>query len=108
MLNRQLLQPFPLGQRPLDPLHAAQRVVLRLVKDLLLLQDLQHLLLPLQNLLGLQQLRQLVHIDSRLGTFLCQQFRALGAGGLQSLDPGGRRTRHDFSRMGGIQERVSS
>lgn len=94
MLQGQLMQSLPLGQRPLDALHAAQGVILRLVKDLLALHDLENAIFPLQRLSGMQQFGKVVDRNVGLGTLVLEQFGALGARGLQCLDPGGRRIRH--------------
>lgn len=94
MLQRQLMQSLPLGQRPLDALHAAQGVILRLVKDPLALHDLENAIFPLQCLSCVQQFGKVVDRDVGLGTLVLEQLGALGARGLQCLDPGGRRVQH--------------
>ena len=105
VLNGQLLQSLSLGQRTLDALDTAHGVILRLVKDLLALQNVQDLLLPVDIGLGMQQFGELLYGDIGLGALVLEQFRALRAGGLQSLDPGGRRIRHGEDRKVSIARR---
>lgn len=94
VLLSQLLQALGLGQRPLQPLDPAEGVVLGLVKDLLRLENLQHLLLARQHLLRVQQLGQLLDVHIGLRPLLGEQLGTLGARRLQSLDPVWRRGWH--------------
>lgn len=108
VLLGQLLQALSLGQRPLQPLNATEGVVLGLVKDLLGLEEAEHLLLSVQSLLGVEQFGQLVDINVRLRTLLGEQLGTLRARGLEGLDPVRRRRRHDGVRVeGGMKKEAN-
>lgn len=98
MLLGQLLQALCFSQRALDAIHTPQGVVLRLVEHLVVLENGQQALLPVQDLPGMKQGAQLVDLDIRLLALLPQQLRALGGSRGQSLDPIGRR-RHGKSEQ---------
>ncbi len=87
MLNRKLLQPLGPGQRRLEPIDSTGEVILRLVEDFLTLQDLQDARLSVQNLLGEDEVAELLDIEVRLGPLLLEQVGPLRACGREGLDP---------------------
>jgi hypothetical protein len=87
VLDLQLSEPLGPGQCGLELVDTAIEVVLRFVEDLLGLEDLQDPLLPLQHLLGEQEIRQLVDGQVRLVPLCLQQVGARGGGRRQGLHP---------------------
>lgn len=89
MLDSELAQSLGPCQRRLNAVNAALEVVLRLVEDLLGLEDLQDSLLALEGLLGEEELGELLDGDVALGALLGEKLVALGTRGLEGLDPVG-------------------
>lgn len=87
VLDLQLAELLCSCQRRLETVGSAGEVVLRLVKDLLRLKDLQNPLLPVELGLCEEEFGQLLNIDVGLGPLLIQELRALGTGRLEVLDP---------------------
>jgi len=87
VLDLQLSESLCSGQCRLESINASSKVVLRLVKDLLVLQDLEDLLLSVESFLCEQERRQCLDIDVGLCSLLRQQLGALGARRLEVFDP---------------------
>lgn len=88
VLNLQLPQPLRPRQRSLKSLNPASEVILGLVEDLLGLEDVQYLGLPVQDLLSEKEVGKLLHRNIRLVTLLLEEFRSLRARGLEGFHPG--------------------
>ncbi|TKW50409.1 hypothetical protein CTA1_8296 [Colletotrichum tanaceti] len=83
----QLEEPLAPCQGGLDPGLAAAEVVLRLVKDGVLLEDVEYRLAALEGLLREHEGRELIDVEVGLCSLLSEELGALRAGGLEGLDP---------------------
>jgi hypothetical protein len=87
VLNLQLSESLCSRQRRLKPINATSKVVLRLIKHLLLLKDLQNRALAVESLLSVQERRQCLDVDIGLCTLLLQELSTLRACRLEVFDP---------------------
>lgn len=82
-----LPQPLSAGQSRLEAIDAAGEVVLALVKDLLVLEQVEDGMFAGQTLLGKEELAELVNVDVGFAALLGKQLGTLGSSGLEVLHP---------------------
>jgi hypothetical protein len=70
VLDLQLSESLCSRQRRLEPINASSKVVLRLVKHLFLLENLQNRALAVDSLLSVQERRQCLDVDIGLCSLL--------------------------------------
>lgn len=87
VLDLQLSEFLCSRQCCLEAVNATSKVVLRLVKHLLLLENLQNCALAVESFLGVKEGRQCLDIDVGLCSLLRQELGALGACRLEVFDP---------------------
>lgn len=88
VLDLQLLQPLRPRQRRLKSLNSAGKVILGLVEDLLSLENVQYLGLPVEDLLSEKEVGKLLNRNIGLITLLLEEFGSLRARGLEGFHPG--------------------
>lgn len=89
VLDIELLETLRAGQRGLEAVDATAEVVLRLVKHLLRLQDLEDLVAALELVLAMNELGHLPAVEFGLCALCLEQLSALRTGRLEGLDPVG-------------------
>ena len=99
VLDLQLLQPLRPRQRSLESLNSASEVILGLVEDLLGLEDVQDLGLPIEDLLSEKEVGKLLNRKIGLVTLLLEEFGSLRARGLEGFHPGRSWSHWIFQRL---------